>query len=157
MDLDLGNYERYLNVTLNRDNNITTGKVYREVIDKEASHSDGCALCHITNSDFLILQRRGDYLGKTVQVRLKYNSSWNPGSYQSAAIDRPPHYGCYTRLGRACFQDSRRRDWRGARRVYCGGEQLSCHSNTMSSSISNSHPIPNLTLCDTARRNCRRH
>ncbi|GJN92255.1 hypothetical protein Rhopal_005285-T1 [Rhodotorula paludigena] len=46
-DLDLGNYERYLNVTLGRDNNITTGKIYREVIDKE---------------------RRGDYLGKTVQV-----------------------------------------------------------------------------------------
>lgn len=38
VDLDLGNYERYLNVTLSRDNNITTGKVYREVIDKEASH-----------------------------------------------------------------------------------------------------------------------
>ncbi|KAJ2541097.1 CTP synthase ura7 [Coemansia sp. RSA 1933] len=47
VDLDLGNYERYLSVTLTRDNNITTGKIYREVIDKE---------------------RRGDYLGKTVQV-----------------------------------------------------------------------------------------
>ncbi|KAI9479708.1 CTP synthase ura7 [Coemansia sp. RSA 989] len=47
VDLDLGNYERYLDVTLSRDNNITTGKIYREVIDKE---------------------RRGDYLGKTVQV-----------------------------------------------------------------------------------------
>lgn len=35
VDLDLGNYERYLNVTLSRDNNITTGKVYREVIEKE--------------------------------------------------------------------------------------------------------------------------
>ena len=35
VDLDLGNYERYLNVTLNRDNNITTGKIYREVIEKE--------------------------------------------------------------------------------------------------------------------------
>lgn len=46
-DLDLGNYERYLDVTLMRDNNITTGKIYREVIDKE---------------------RRGDYLGKTVQI-----------------------------------------------------------------------------------------
>ena len=46
-DLDLGNYERYLDVTLSRDNNITTGKIYREVIDKE---------------------RRGDYLGKTVQI-----------------------------------------------------------------------------------------
>ncbi|KAJ2719873.1 CTP synthase ura7 [Coemansia sp. Benny D115] len=47
VDLDLGNYERYLGVTLTRDNNITTGKIYREVIEKE---------------------RRGDYLGKTVQV-----------------------------------------------------------------------------------------
>lgn len=35
VDLDLGNYERYLNVTLSRDNNITTGKVYQEVISKE--------------------------------------------------------------------------------------------------------------------------
>ncbi|CDR98938.1 probable URA7-CTP synthase 1 [Sporisorium scitamineum] len=46
-DLDLGNYERYLDVTLSRDNNITTGKIYREVIEKE---------------------RKGDYLGKTVQI-----------------------------------------------------------------------------------------
>ena len=35
VDLDLGNYERYLNVTLSLDNNITTGKVYQEVISKE--------------------------------------------------------------------------------------------------------------------------
>ncbi|XP_058076138.1 uncharacterized protein LOC131224787 isoform X2 [Magnolia sinica] len=47
VDLDLGNYERFLDVTLTRENNITTGKIYQSVIDKE---------------------RRGDYLGKTVQV-----------------------------------------------------------------------------------------
>ncbi|GJQ82025.1 hypothetical protein Trydic_g6901 [Trypoxylus dichotomus] len=47
VDLDLGNYERFLDVTLHRDNNITTGKIYQLVIDRE---------------------RRGDYLGKTVQV-----------------------------------------------------------------------------------------
>eukprot|EP00899_Mesostigma_viride_P026526 jgi/Mesvir1/7058/Mv09174-RA.1 len=47
VDLDLGNYERFLDLTLTRDNNITTGKVYQHVIEKE---------------------RRGDYLGKTVQV-----------------------------------------------------------------------------------------
>ncbi|OMH85787.1 CTP synthase [Zancudomyces culisetae] len=47
VDLDLGNYERYLDVTLTRDNNITTGKIYRSVIERE---------------------RKGDYLGKTVQV-----------------------------------------------------------------------------------------
>ena len=46
-DLDLGNYERFLNLQLTQDHNITTGKVYRDVILKE---------------------RRGDYLGKTVQV-----------------------------------------------------------------------------------------
>lgn len=47
VDLDLGNYERFLDVSLGGDNNITTGKIYRTVIEKE---------------------RRGDYLGKTVQI-----------------------------------------------------------------------------------------
>eukprot|EP00898_Chlorokybus_atmophyticus_P007487 jgi/Chlat1/773/Chrsp104S01244 len=47
VDLDLGNYERFLDVTLTRDNNLTTGKIYQYVIERE---------------------RRGDYLGKTVQV-----------------------------------------------------------------------------------------
>jgi len=47
VDLDLGNYERFLNVSLSRDNNITTGKIYQHVINKE---------------------RRGDFLGVTVQV-----------------------------------------------------------------------------------------
>lgn len=37
VDLDLGNYERYLDVTLSRENNITTGKIYREVIEAEVS------------------------------------------------------------------------------------------------------------------------
>ena len=46
-DLDLGHYERFLSVTLSRTNNVTSGKIYNAVISKE---------------------RRGDYLGKTVQV-----------------------------------------------------------------------------------------
>lgn len=46
VDLDLGNYERFLDINLYKDNNITTGKIYQHVINKE---------------------RRGDYLGKTVQ------------------------------------------------------------------------------------------
>lgn len=67
VDLDLGNYERlkfhqacllsqfsrFVDITLTRDNNITTGKVYNRVIEKE---------------------RRGDYLGKTVQVS---STSWS--------------------------------------------------------------------------------
>jgi CTP synthase len=36
-DLDLGNYERYLDVTLSKDHNITTGKVYQHVIEREVS------------------------------------------------------------------------------------------------------------------------
>ncbi len=46
-DLDLGHYERFLNVNLSKKNNITTGQVYLAVIERE---------------------RRGDYLGQTVQV-----------------------------------------------------------------------------------------
>lgn len=47
MDLDLGNYERFLDIRLHRENNITTGKIYKDVIERE---------------------RKGEYLGKTVQV-----------------------------------------------------------------------------------------
>jgi CTP synthase len=36
VDLDLGNYERYLNITLTRENNITTGKIYKHVIERVA-------------------------------------------------------------------------------------------------------------------------
>ena len=47
VDLDLGNYERFLDINLSKDNNLTTGKIYSQVLEAE---------------------RRGDYLGKTVQV-----------------------------------------------------------------------------------------
>ena len=46
-DLDLGHYERFLNVPTSQANNVTTGRIYQSVIDKE---------------------RKGDYLGKTVQI-----------------------------------------------------------------------------------------
>ncbi|HEX9650373.1 MAG TPA: CTP synthase [Cyclobacteriaceae bacterium] len=46
-DLDLGHYERFLKVTTSQENNVTTGRIYNNVITKE---------------------RKGDYLGKTVQV-----------------------------------------------------------------------------------------
>ncbi len=46
-DLDLGHYERFLNIPTSQANNVTTGRIYQSVIDKE---------------------RKGDYLGKTVQV-----------------------------------------------------------------------------------------
>lgn len=44
VDLDLGNYERFLDVTLTRDNNITTGKIYQQVIEKE--------VCPIIQSEY---------------------------------------------------------------------------------------------------------
>jgi CTP synthase len=46
-DLDLGHYERFLNVRTSQANNVTTGRIYQSVIEKE---------------------RKGDYLGKTVQI-----------------------------------------------------------------------------------------
>jgi CTP synthase len=46
-DLDLGHYERFLNIPTSQANNVTTGRIYKSVIEKE---------------------RRGDYLGKTVQI-----------------------------------------------------------------------------------------
>ena len=46
-DLDMGHYERFTHAKLSRDNNLTSGRIYEQVITKE---------------------RRGDYLGKTVQV-----------------------------------------------------------------------------------------
>lgn len=46
-DLDLGHYERFLNVSTSQANNVTTGRIYQSVIEKE---------------------RRGEFLGKTVQV-----------------------------------------------------------------------------------------
>ncbi len=46
-DLDLGHYERFVDINMSRDNNITTGKIYQDLIEKE---------------------RSGFYLGKTVQV-----------------------------------------------------------------------------------------
>src|ERR1035438_5184915 len=46
-DLDLGHYERFTHSRLTRDNNLTSGRIYEQIIQRE---------------------RRGDYLGKTVQV-----------------------------------------------------------------------------------------
>ncbi|HBG70355.1 MAG: CTP synthase [Bacteroidetes bacterium GWF2_43_63] len=46
-DLDLGHYERFLNIPTSQANNVTTGRIYQSVIEKE---------------------RRGDYLGETVQI-----------------------------------------------------------------------------------------
>lgn len=46
-DLDLGHYERFLNIPTSQANNVTTGRIYQSVIDKE---------------------RKGEYLGKTVQI-----------------------------------------------------------------------------------------
>jgi CTP synthase len=47
IDQDMGHYERFLNMNLTKEHNITTGQIYKQVIEAE---------------------RRGEYLGKTVQI-----------------------------------------------------------------------------------------
>ena len=73
-DLDLGHYERYLNITTSQSNNVTTGRIYQTVINKE---------------------RAGAYLGKTVQVvphitdEIKRNimSLSNKGEYDFVLVE----------------------------------------------------------------------
>lgn len=81
VDLDLGNYERFLDVTLHRDNNITTGKIYQSVIERE---------------------RKGDYLGKTVQGEkscVAHLCIWCLGSCSSNSRERKGPEGYMTDVG----------------------------------------------------------
>jgi len=81
-DLDLGNYERFCDLNLFKNNNITTGKIYSKVIEAE---------------------RRGDYLGKTVQVIPHITDAvqdWieDVASTPSDGSDLPPE-ACVIELG----------------------------------------------------------
>ena len=74
-DLDLGHYERFLGIQTTKANNITTGRIYKSVIDKE---------------------RRGDYLGKTIQViphitdEIKRNVKLLGNKYKTSAGEKYP-------------------------------------------------------------------
>jgi CTP synthase len=50
VDLDLGNYERFLGTTLTKDNNITTGKIYNSVIEKVILTRNEFAFCKFMQS-----------------------------------------------------------------------------------------------------------
>ena len=65
-DLDLGHYERFIDINLSKNSNITTGKVYWSVLNKE---------------------RRGDYLGSTVQVIPHITNEIKQKVYDVAALD----------------------------------------------------------------------
>ncbi|KHO01561.1 UTP-ammonia ligase [Metarhizium album ARSEF 1941] len=65
-DLDLGNYERYLGIQLSNESNMTTGKIYKLVLDKE---------------------RRGDYLGKSTESKMK---TWAAAIMINAVTATPP-------------------------------------------------------------------
>ena len=81
VDLDLGNYERFLDINLTKDNNITTGKIYSKVIEAE---------------------RRGDYLGKTVQVIPHVTDAvqdWIEEVANYSAEDESPADACIIELG----------------------------------------------------------
>jgi CTP synthase len=81
-DLDLGSYERFLDVNLTRNHNITTGKIYSEVIRRE---------------------RKGDFLGKTVQVVPHITNAIQDWISRAAAVpvdgsDNPPEI-CTIEMG----------------------------------------------------------
>ena len=82
-DLDLGHYERFTNTPTTRANNLTTGRIYQNVIDKE---------------------RRGDYLGKTVQIIphiiARAGRTGTCSRHRSAGISAL-HHGPYGRPGHA--------------------------------------------------------
>ena len=80
VDLDLGNYERFLDINLQSENNLTTGKIYSKVIEAE---------------------RRGDYLGKTVQVIPHITDAvqdWIEDVSKKSDGDKPPD-ACVIELG----------------------------------------------------------
>ena len=67
-DLDLGHYERFINTRMKKANNFTTGQIYKSVLEKE---------------------RRGDYLGKTVQVIPHVTNEIQDYIKRGAGIDTP--------------------------------------------------------------------
>ncbi len=67
-DLDLGHYERFIDINLNKNSNVTTGKIYSSVINKE---------------------RRGDYLGGTVQVIPHITDEIKDRVFQAARDSQP--------------------------------------------------------------------
>ena len=67
-DLDLGHYERFIDINLNKNSNVTTGKIYSSVINKE---------------------RRGDYLGGTVQVIPHITDEIKDRVFQAARDSEP--------------------------------------------------------------------
>ncbi len=67
-DLDLGHYERFIDINLNKNSNVTTGKIYWSVITKE---------------------RRGDYLGATIQVIPHITNEIKERAYRVANEDNP--------------------------------------------------------------------
>lgn len=88
VDLDLGNYERFLDVTLHRDNNITTGKIYEHVITKE---------------------RKGVYLGKTVQgdyddIATDTLRQSKPNGSCVLFFSCSAHHRCHTGVGCSCCE-----------------------------------------------------
>lgn len=94
VDLDLGNYERYLDVTLTRENNITTGKIYQQVIEREVRQLFFfCALEDKTR------WRMGTRADRDCLRAETWRLPWKDGTGHS------PRDGCYPGLGGACFSN----------------------------------------------------
>ena len=94
-DLDLGHYERFTGIHTTRNNSITTGRIYKTVIDRE---------------------RHGDYLGKTIQVvphitdeikRRMLREGLNDGGYPTVALPTGSRCGMRTPDVRTLFKSCR--------------------------------------------------
>lgn len=106
VDLDLGNYERYLDVTLSRDNNITTGKIYRDVIEKEV-----CCCAQVVRFALLIFgtEKRRISWKNGAGVIVIATSTY--GSLTGCSIDCTPCHECYPGLDRPCLENPSRQFW----------------------------------------------
>lgn len=115
VDLDLGNYERYLDITLSRDNNITTGKIYRDVIEKEVCCTQAD---HFALLNFGTEKRRISWKNCPGGIMIAINAY---ESLMSCSIDRPPCHECYPRLDRPRLENPSRQFWRRTRPLYYRG------------------------------------
>ncbi len=105
VDLDLGNYERFLDVQLTRHNNITTGKVYRSVIEREVREKKPLLLISGKVTQILLLL--------IIAEARRLSGQDRPGC---AALDERD-----SGLGGKGFQDSRRRFGPAAGRLHYRG------------------------------------
>jgi hypothetical protein len=130
VDLDLGNYERFLSIKLSRDHNITTGKVYQQVISRE---------------------RKGDYLGKTVQVVPHVTDAIQVSEKGTEVFARARAPRIHLHRHRPCLVSGRASLFR-SRSLFVVLLPLSTRTNTNTQTHANMHTHPYTHTQTTAAR-----